>query len=118
MKPSTLITQLIYDLEHSLLKPEIRQSANELKQLIANDFIEFGSSGCIYNKRDLLEFLPQEKPPQYFITDFDVRELSSTLMLATYKVTINCKGSLRSSIWQYGDSGWQMIFHQGTPIIK
>ena len=116
MEANSHVTQLIYDLELSLLKPEIRKSPDQLKKLISNEFIEHGSSGFIYNKSDLLKSLPKEKTEHYLITDFSARELSSNLMLATYKITVNFKRSLRASIWQLNGSDWQMIFHQGTPI--
>ncbi len=51
-------------------------------------------------------------------TDFNVRELSSNVELATYKVMVNSRYSLRSSIWQRQSCDWQMIFHQGTPLSE
>jgi len=27
------------------------------------------------------------------------------------------KLSLRSSLWQLNSLGWQMVFHQGTPVL-
>jgi hypothetical protein len=52
--------QLIHQLEQSLLEPSVRQSVTLLNQLIADDFIEFGSSGKIYNKKDIIDSLPSE----------------------------------------------------------
>jgi hypothetical protein len=54
------IESVIRGKEISLLKPEIRSSIESLSSLIADDFIEFGSSGRIYNKADVLEELPKE----------------------------------------------------------
>lgn len=51
---------LIYQLELSLLTPETRHSPAHLNQLIADDFVEFGSSGNIYGKRDCIAYLPLE----------------------------------------------------------
>jgi hypothetical protein len=107
--------QLIYSLEMSLLTPEVRKSTTQLKKLIADEFIEYGSSGVIYNKNDLLESLPLEETKSYVVEDFSVLALSPNVMLATYKVTVASKRSLRSSIWQCKDNCWQMVFHQGTP---
>ncbi len=116
MKPNPLVTKLIYDLEMSLLNPSSRKSSDHLKKVISDEFIEYGSSGLIYNKNDLLKSLPKEKPRYYVVTDFNVRELSFNVVLATYKVMVNSKHSLRSSIWQRQSCDWQMIFHQGTPL--
>lgn len=107
--------QLIYELETSLLNPKTRKSITQLKLLIADEFIEYGASGSIYNKNDLLDSLPEEEPRSYRVNDFSVLEVSPEVMLATYKVTVASKSSLRSSLWQYKHNRWQMVFHQGTP---
>ncbi len=44
----------IYQLEMLLLDPSVRSSNAKLKQLIADDFIEFGSLEKIYNKKNVL----------------------------------------------------------------
>ena len=108
------MNQTIYELELSLLNPSIRKSIEQLNQLISSFFIEFGSSGKIYNKHDLLEFLPAEESKSYVVEDFTTSELSEHVILATYKVTIGSQRSLRSSIWKFNGGVWQIIFHQGT----
>lgn len=112
--------QLIFELEKKLLKPEIRKSSEELEKLLANDFIEFGSSGKTYNKEEVIESLANEDDSFTFeIDDFKTYQLSENIILATYRLlkkdkeTIN---SLRSSIWKKETSEWKMIFHQGTKI--
>jgi hypothetical protein len=101
---------LIYQLEHSLLEPSVRRSPSELDRLIADDFVEVGASGIVYNKKDIIDFLPLEDIISFEVTDFDVKELTAEICLATYK----CNKSLRSSIWKFNGKNWQMIFHQGT----
>ncbi|MFO1257682.1 MAG: GNAT family N-acetyltransferase [Gammaproteobacteria bacterium] len=99
-------------LERSLLDSSIRQSTEQLGKLIADDFLEFGSSGKVYNKQDCIK--PDETSRKFVVSDFKIKELSKDVMLATYKTTEDGIASLRSSIWQrYGDE-WKMIFHQGT----
>jgi hypothetical protein len=107
--------QRIYELEIALLTPKVRQFSVQIKKFIADEFIEYGVSGLIYNKNDLLDSLPEEEPQDYFVENFSVLELSPEVMLATYKVTVASKSSLRSSVWQYKGNCWQMVFHQGTP---
>jgi hypothetical protein len=111
--------QHIYDLELLLLEPSVRQSIAQLNQLIADDFVEFGSSGKVYNKQDILNFLPLEVEPfSAAITDFKAVALSSEVMFSTYKVTVrsgnSLRTSLRSSLWKRCEAGWQLFFHQGT----
>lgn len=107
-----ILPKSIEALERSLLDSSIRQSTEQLGKLIADDFLEFGSSGKVYNKQDCIK--PDETSRKFVVSDFKIKELSKDVMLATYKTTEDGIASLRSSIWQrYGDE-WKMIFHQGT----
>ncbi len=109
-----MIKDLIHKLELSLLEPTLRHSAEHLNRMLADEFIEFGSSGRIYTKKDMLEHLPLEASKIFIVEDFKILELSDKVILATYKATIDDQCSIRSSIWKlYGDV-WQMVFHQGT----
>ena len=113
-----LLENHILKLENQLLKFETRQSSEKISELLSDDFIEFCSSGTIYhyNKGDVFE----KKINLFEIKDFNVKELSTDCILATYKVIKhseskeNMKYSLRSSIWKYLNGKWKMIFHQGT----
>jgi len=117
------LKKIIYNLETMLLKPEIRASINQISGLLSDDFIEFGSSGVIYDKKNILEALFKESkiaPAKFSISNFEVKELIDSLVLSTYnaeRILPDGKSviSLRSSIWRRNDDGWQMIFHQGTP---
>ncbi len=117
------LQKTIYDLETTLLKPEIRSSAKDLDLLLADDFMEFGSSGEIYDKKMILERLPKDteiSPVQFEVSDFQVKELSENVVLATFKTDKispdkNHVMALRVSIWRKTDGNWQMIYHQGTP---
>lgn len=115
------IKELIYKLETDLLKPEIRASIEKLNELIADDFIEYGSSGLIYNKENILERLPQGNSPAYFLYDFEVFVLSEDIVQTRFKTDRtnldNTKTtSLRTSLWKKDNGNWQIFFHQGTPI--
>ncbi|MEW6050434.1 MAG: DUF4440 domain-containing protein [Candidatus Zixiibacteriota bacterium] len=121
MKPDNPIHQLLYSLEQRLLQPDIRRSSEELNKLLADDFIEFGASGTICDKRRIIEELAQEPPVDISITDFAVCQLAPDIVLATYHAVVisvkdgQPKHSLRSSIWKLADGSWRMLFHQGTP---
>lgn len=113
----------IYDLETSLLRPEVRLSKDKLNVLLADDFMEFGSSGGIYEKNEILERLPknsQTSPVEFSVSDFEVKKLDENIVLATFKTDKELTDkshviSLRSSIWRKAGDSWQMVFHQGTP---
>jgi aminoglycoside 6'-N-acetyltransferase len=109
---SGILPKLIEVLEQSLLDSCVRQSTGQLNKLIADDFLEFGSSGKVYNKQECIK--PDETSRKFAVSEFKIKELSKDVTLATYKTTEDGIAALRSSIWKrYGDE-WKMIFHQGT----
>lgn len=103
-------------LEESLLRPDIRKS--ELaSQLLAESFVEFGSSGRQYDKAQVIASLRSESPVTITAHEFKVSRLGSNVALVTYRACLNTEPlvhTLRSSIWQQHEGEWQMIFHQGT----
>ena len=111
---------IVRQLEERLLQPEVRRSAQDLAELLADEFIEFGSSGHVFNKLEILEHLQHEEPAKRSFSDFRATLLAPGVMLTTYRSTrLNAQGtpatsSLRSSIWKLQDGHWKMVFHQGT----
>jgi len=104
----------IYELELSHLDPETRHSVKKLENLLADEFMEFGSSGKIYHRNDILKWLPLESPRQFIIEDFSALILAEDIVLATYKLKSDAVSSLRSSLWKFNGNEWKMVFHQGT----
>src|SRR5271156_5266438 len=47
--------------EEQLLQPEIRRSADQVSYLLADEFVEFGSSGRVFDKAQIIASLQQEK---------------------------------------------------------
>lgn len=120
MTPEQLASH-IRTLEEKLLDPAIRADAEKLDALLADDFIEIGTSGRIYTKRDTLEQLPAEPGSwTYELTDFVIRTIAEGVTLATYKITtfnnaVKHRKTLRSSIWRLEPDGHlRLCFHQGT----
>ncbi len=115
------LKEIIYELETDLLKPETRKSKEKLDGLISSDFIEYGSSGSIYDKNIILERLPNGDSPTYILYDFEFFVLSEDIVQTRFKTDkIEIDGtktsSLRSSIWRKNDGKWRILFHQGTLI--
>ena len=121
-----MIEKHIFELEVELLKPETRQSAEKISELLSDEFIEFCSSGNIYHysKGDVFDKNVNSSEIKWQIKEFTTKQLSNECILATYKVIRhsefngNMKYSLRSSIWKYFNGKWKMIFHQGTLISQ
>jgi hypothetical protein len=116
--------ELLRGLEEELLKPEVRQSPERVGQLLADEFIEFGSSGHAYDKAQIIEALRTEQPDPHSrigLTEFSARDLAPGVVLVTYRTVRHGEpqmrnvSRLRSSIWKLIDGRWQMVFHQGTP---
>ena len=101
----------IRELEEQLVTPEVRASADALDRLVSDRFVEFGSSGRVYTKRDVIAQMLAEPNVTISVADFQVLALSPDVALATYRTG----RSLRSSIWRREGDCWRIVFHQGTP---
>jgi hypothetical protein len=106
----------IQELEERLLSQAVRRSPEILDSLISDDFLEFGSSGRIWSKVDVLNGL--DPIGEFSLSDIQVTELGTEYALITYQLALiddgNRTTSLRSSIWRLEDQGWRVLFHQGT----
>ncbi len=108
----------VRDGEERLLQPEVRRSAAAVDALLAPDFVEFGSSGRVWDRAGIIAALAGEAPAAREVHDFTVRPLADGTALATYRATNRASGrrTLRSSIWQLHDGQWRIRFHQGTLV--
>jgi len=119
-----LLEEQILKLEKSLLQPEVRQSAEQISELLSDDFTEFCSSGRVYEYKrgDIIDSRNESDIPDWEIKDFSIEIIASDVILAKYKIIKHSKldknYSLRSSIWKYIKGKWKMIFHQGTLTDK
>ncbi len=116
------ISSTIKRLELSLLTPEVRSSPEALDKLLTDDFVEYGASGNKYTKADILERLPlSTEKVAYEVGDFSVEMPSEDIAIATFTTVRTTEGkdpviSRRSSHWRKTKKGWQMFFHEATPI--
>jgi hypothetical protein len=121
MNNDTGLAEELRKLEESMARPEIRRSPELLDQLLADDFREFGSSGRMFDKKQIINALQEQPGLQLWLDEFDMKRLAPDLALVTYRG--NCRfvdsgkvlRSLRSSIWRNRDGRWEVLFHQGTP---
>ena len=115
MKLPDSATAHFFELETSLHKKQVRNSAESTSVLLADGFIEFGSSGRVWNKASIIESMRREAVDQQVtVVDFAARELAPDVVLVTYISKKSNGSTLRSSIWKRCEGKWQMIFHQGT----
>ncbi len=109
------------ELEESLWIAETRFDRGYMDRILAPDFFEFGRSGRIYMREDTLSAPPQKINAVLPLKDFKVHMISDGVVLVTYTgevVSGNLLTSNRSSLWLKTPGGWQLRFHQGTPVTQ
>ena len=109
-------------LEESHLRHEVRASPDAMKSLLADDFVELGSSGRVFDRATVLASLATQAGFQSRIEQFSVRLLAPGVALTTYRLSTwsqseeHSRVTLRSSVWTHRVGRWVMVFHQGTPV--
>jgi hypothetical protein len=112
-------------LEVLLHQPEVRSDHQQLAALLHPAFFEFGRSGRVWTRQEVLEeFTGNAATPhaQIHAQDFALQTLADDVALLTYR-SAHCdadgvlsRWTLRSSLWQRVNGAWLMRFHQGTPF--
>ena len=111
------------ELEVETHQPHVRTDHRKLEQLLHPNFFEVARSGALYSRDSVLaEF--SNHPPSYSVwsQDFQLELVAEGLALLTYRSAhIADDGTLerhtqRTSLWQSTEQGWQLRFHQGTPV--
>ncbi len=108
---ATLIT-----IEQSLHDPAIRASSVQAGALLSADFREFGASGRVWSRVEVLAELAGETSQVLVSDNFACLRLSPALALLTYVCRSPAGATLRSSLWRLEDDRWRVLFHQGTII--
>jgi hypothetical protein len=117
VKDETL-AQHLQELEESLLQPDVRKSPR-LSELLADDFLEFASTGRTYAKADLVAALAAEIRVVQTTSEFKVAMVAPHVALVTYRLEKHAEPPVhtrRSSLWQMREGEWKMVFHQATVI--
>ena len=112
--------EFLLKLEMSLWIEETRNNKEFLDKVLHEDFMEYGKSGKVFYKKDILEDTNTVINAVFPFENLKVKNISDNTYLITYVVTIKENNELiktnRSSIW-IGDSEFiQLIFHQGTLV--
>ena len=113
---------LIRGLAGRLFDPTVRRSPDAVAALLADDFREFGRSGGVHDREDVIRSLAAERPdrPGLTASGYALTILAHGVCLLTYRTVRRGNGApdrhtLRSSIWTLTGGRWRMTFHQGTP---
>ena len=107
-------------LEEGLWIAATRFDMDWMERTLAPDFFEFGRSGRVYRREDTLGIESQPIDARLPLKNFHARLLTPDVALVTYISAVTFDGieevGNRSSIWSRTESGWQLRFHQGTPV--
>jgi hypothetical protein len=106
--------------EEALLDPALRRDRTRVAELLAEDFREFGSSGRVWSREQVLDLLASEDSQAPAMEDFRCEWAGKGVALVTYRTaridpqTGHSATVLRSSIWIEESGAWRVRFHQGT----
>lgn len=100
--------------ERMLLDPAVRASPDRVLALLHPDYLEYGSSGRVWDRDSIVAALGADPAVPGVATDFSPCPLADDVVLLTYQI-VGTRGSLRSSVWvRDAKGGWLVRFHQGT----
>jgi hypothetical protein len=115
------VAETLRELEASLLTNAVRKDAARVSDLLAEEFCEFGSSGAVYSKAEMIASLQTGEDVLLTMKGFACRVVGEGVALVTYRSEREVEGgevvaALRSSLWVWRDGRWQIVFHQGTRV--
>lgn len=108
------------ELEESLWIAITRFDQEYMNRILSPLFFEFGRSGRIYKRDETLNAIYQKINVVLPLKEFHVHPISDDVVLVTYKSEVTydkLEISNRSSLWLKTSKGWQLQFHQGTPLL-
>lgn len=113
-------------LEESMWVAEARFDVAYMERVLSPDFFEFGCSGRIYTRAEIIDTPAQPIRSTIPLRDFRVRPVSINGVANVFQVTYISEVVYdeyvqicnRSSLWVRTNEGWQLRFHQGTPLPR
>jgi hypothetical protein len=118
--PDADLERNLRTLEESHLRYEVRSSPECMRALLAEEFVEFGSSGRVFDRAAVIAPASGQGVFQSRLDDFAVRALAPGVVLTTYQLSTWSKSedqarvTLHSSLWVHRSGQWMLLFHQGT----
>ncbi len=106
----------VVERELALLDPGVRRDPAQVRALLHPDFVEYGSSGRVWDRTSVVEATADSADP-IEARDLEPRRVGEDAVLLTYRSVAAGRESLRSSTWiRDPAAGWLLLFHQGTPV--
>lgn len=102
-------------------RPEFGTTRADFEAMTSSDFWEVGASGRLYGRAYVLNMLEKRHAAPHEdvweATDFYCRKLAERVYLLTYTLAQDrTRISRRSTLWERADTGWIILYHQGTLV--
>lgn len=112
---------MLTQLEENMWREVTRFDIRFQETFFAPDFLEFGRSGRVYTRDQVIRNVAQPIQAVLPLPDLAIRLLDENTAQLTYNSAVTYDGVVeharRSSIWSRTKDGWVMRFHQGTPYV-
>ena len=112
---------MLTQLEENMWREVTRFDIRFQETFFAPDFLEFGRSGRVYTRDQVIRNVAQPIQAVLPLPDLAIRLLDENTAQLTYNSAVTYDGVVeharRSSIWSRRKDGWVMRFHQGTPYV-
>jgi hypothetical protein len=102
--------------------PEFGSTTAEFERSTAPDYWEVGASGRRYSRDFILlelaasDHFVDAAAAGWRTSQFGLRRLGPDTYLLTYTLDQAGRRTRRSTIWQSSETGWRILYHQGTII--
>src|SRR4051812_19451467 len=116
------LEEKLRELEIKVMTAAGERRADDIRDLVADDFFEIGRSGTTYTKAEVLAAIEVAPLRKFALEDFKVVASGAGWALASYRAgehtAYASSTSLRSSLWVERGGQWQIVFHQGTGVVS
>jgi hypothetical protein len=116
------LEQKLRELEIKVMTAAGERRADDIRDFVAEDFLEIGASGRTYTKSEVLAALERAPLRRFMVADFKIVSGGVDWALVSYRAgersESSSTASWRSTLWVERGGKWQIVFHQGTPVAS
>src|SRR5438093_13744764 len=114
------LEEKLRELEIKVMTAGGERRADDIRDLVADDFFEIGRSGTTYTKAEVLAAIEVAPLRKFALEDFKIVTSGEDWAMDSYRAgehtAYASSISLRSTLWIERGGQWLIIFHQGTPV--
>jgi hypothetical protein len=101
-------------------RPEWGTTREDFDAMCETDFWEVGASGQRYSREYVLDTLEkrhlQAHDDHWETSEFHCKEIAAHHYLLTYTLKQDERITRRCTFWRHTQSGWKIVYHQGTVV--